>query len=92
MVWRKIQEFVRSGTNSGREIVQELRSDRSQMRYFNQPAQRFVREAGTFAIDMIERMANVVLSMLDDPESSPEVLGSRHGLPASFIEIGRAHV
>ncbi len=87
VVWRKVQEFVRSGTTSGREIIQELRSDRIQMRYFNQPAQRFIREAGTFAADMIERMANVVLSFLEDPESSSEVLGSRHGLPTSFVEV-----
>lgn len=87
VVWRKVQEFVRSGTTSGREIVQELRSDRTQMRYFNQPAQRFIREAGPFAVDMIERMANVVLSLSDDPESSPEILGSRHGLPESFVDV-----
>lgn len=87
VVWQKVQEFVRSGTTTGREIVQELRSDRTQMRYFNQPAQRFIREAGSFAVDMIERMANVVLSLSDDPESSSEVLGSRHGLPESFVEV-----
>jgi hypothetical protein len=92
VVWRKVQEFVRSGTNGGREIVQELRSDRTQMRYFNQPAQRFIREAGAFAIDMIDRMANVVLSMLEDPESSSEVLGLRHGLPASFIEVVKGSI
>jgi hypothetical protein len=87
VVWRKVQEFVRSGTISGREIVQELRADKTHLKYFNQPAQRFIREAGTFAMDMIQRMVNVILSKMDDPEASSEILGSRHGLPFRFVRV-----
>ena len=87
IVWRKVQEFVFEGTTSGRDIVQELRSDRLHLRYFNMPAQRFIREAGSFAVDTIQRMANVILSRIDDPEASPVILGSRHGLPAKFVNI-----
>jgi hypothetical protein len=91
-VWRKIVEFVRNGVFSGREIVQDLRGDSSQIRYFKKPAQSFVLESGAFAVDLIQRMVNVVLSTMEDPEISADVLSSRHGLqPGMVKELVRAN-
>ena len=85
-VWRKTLEFVRNGVSSGREIVQDLRGDYSHIRYFKKPAQSFVTESGAFAVDLIQRMANVVIATLEDSEISAEVLASRHGLPQGMVE------
>lgn len=86
-VWNKTLDFVQSGVLDGREIVQDLRSDNNQIRYFKKPAQSFVTEAGAFAVDLIQRMVNVVVSTLEDAEISAEILATRHGLPTRLVAI-----
>ena len=96
-VWRKVDEFIQVGVSSGREIVQDLRGDGSQMQYFRTPAKRFVKEAGEFAVDFFQRMVDAALSHIGDPDISKDVLAARHGLPERLIEVllgvsrGRSH-
>ena len=85
-VWQKIFEFVQNGVSSGREIVQDLRGDSSQIRYFKKPAQSFVNESGAFAVDVVQRMVNVVIASAEDAEISAELLATRHGLPPKLVE------
>ena len=85
-VWRKIHDFVIQGVSSGREVIQDLRGDTSQIRYFKKPAQSFITESGAFAVDLIQRMMNVVVATLEDSDISADVLASRHGLPLRMVE------
>lgn len=85
-VWRKVSQFVSVGVVSGREIVQDLRNNKTQLQYFKVPAKRFINEAGEFAVDFFERMANSVLTHLEDPQVSFEAIAARHGLPEKLTQ------
>ncbi len=90
-LWRKLIEELRDGAGEADQVVAYWLSRQTLLQGLDRPVRRFLRFGGDFAVDLIQRMIDLV-DILSDPGAVPAIgrdagsLAEEVGLPTYLVE------